>query len=125
MILSSSNILHKLNSKQGNRDLFKVKLLNFFHCAVGTGTSYRYSCLQCPHLSGGGIPDAAAIHAARKKRELMRAKGGKEEFIPLKVAKAPEEIKKMGKRLVREEDEEEEVSVFPVNLFILEIGTYR
>jgi hypothetical protein len=59
---------------------------------------------------GGGIPDAAAIHAARKKRELLRAKGGQEEFIPLKpkaAAKAPEELKKMGKRLVREEDEEE------------------
>ena len=60
-------------------------------------------------FSGGGIPDAAAIHAARKKRELLRAKGGTEEYIPLKTkpAKAPEEVKKVGKRLVREEDEEE------------------
>ncbi len=41
----------------------------------------------------------------------MRAKGGAEDFLPIKPAKkAPEEAnKKMGKRLVREEDEEEEV----------------
>ncbi len=67
--------------------------------------------VQCRNVAGGGIPDAAAIHAARKKRELMRAKGGAEDFLPIKPAKkAPEEAnKKMGKRLVREEDEEEEV----------------
>jgi hypothetical protein len=44
----------------------------------------------------------------------MRAKGGAEDFLPIKPAKkAPEEAnKKMGKRLVREEDEEEEVRGF-------------
>jgi hypothetical protein len=45
----------------------------------------------------------------------MRAKGGAEDFLPIKPAKkAPEgeANKKMGKRLVREEDEEEEVRGF-------------
>jgi hypothetical protein len=74
-------------------------------------TSCRSREFNAAHFAGGGIPDAAAIHAARKKRELMRAKGGAEDFLPIKPAKkAPEEAnKKIGKRLVREEDEEEEV----------------
>jgi len=61
-------------------------------------------------IQSGGIPDAAAIHAARKRREALRAKGGKDEFIPLKQTKKKkeEDTAKVGRRLVREEDEEEE-----------------
>eukprot|EP00092_Neocalanus_flemingeri_P000916 GFUD01000974.1.p1 GENE.GFUD01000974.1~~GFUD01000974.1.p1 ORF type:complete len:671 (-),score=245.90 GFUD01000974.1:43-2055(-) len=56
---------------------------------------------------GGGIPDAAAIHAARKKREAARAAGEKEDFIPIK--KVEKEGKaRGGARLVREEDEDED-----------------
>ena len=34
-------------------------------------------------ISGGGIPDAMAIHMARKKREAAREAGGREDFIPI------------------------------------------
>ena len=45
-------------------------------------------------IARGGIPDAAAIHAARKKREAMRAKGGKDDIIPLKSkSKRKENVK--------------------------------
>jgi hypothetical protein len=92
---------------------------------VNVNRKFCYPCskklykpsLENDFVSGGGIPDAAAIHAARKKRELLRAKGGREEYIPLKTskpAKAPEEEQKKAnsKRLVREEDEEEVVVVY-------------
>ena len=39
------------------------------------------------YILDGGIPDAAAIHAARKRREAMRSKGGKDDFVPLKSTK--------------------------------------
>jgi len=60
-------------------------------------------------IQSGGIPDAAAIHAARKRREAIRAKGGKDDYVPLKPKKkkAGDDDKKDGPRLVREEDEEE------------------
>jgi len=54
---------------------------------------------------GGAIPDAAAIHAARKKREAAREKGGKEDFIPIKNV---EKKSMKGPRLLREEDEDDE-----------------
>lgn len=57
-------------------------------------------------IEKGGIPDAAAIHAARKKREALRAKGG-DDYIPIKKG---ETGKKKGGRLTREEDEEEDFS---------------
>ena len=56
-------------------------------------------------IIGGAIPDAAAIHAARKKREAARAKGEKEDFIPIKDA---EKKSKRGPRLLREEDEDDD-----------------
>ena len=62
-------------------------------------------------FSGGGIPDAATIHAARKKREAMREAGGvsEKDYIPIKKADDAESGRgKRGPRLVREEDEEEE-----------------
>ena len=34
-------------------------------------------------ISGGGIPDAMAIHMARKKREAAREAGGRDDFIPI------------------------------------------
>ena len=34
-------------------------------------------------IIGGGIPDAMAIHMARKKREAAREAGGREDFIPI------------------------------------------
>ena len=58
---------------------------------------------------GGGIPDAAAIHAARKKREAAREareRGGGADFIP--VSRGGERGR-AGPRLVREEDQEEEL----------------
>uniref|UniRef100_A0A336M271 CSON010770 protein n=1 Tax=Culicoides sonorensis TaxID=179676 RepID=A0A336M271_CULSO len=48
-------------------------------------------------LDSGQIPDAAMIHAARKKRQKAREQG---DFIPLE--EKPEEVKK-GKRVVRED----------------------
>ena len=51
-------------------------------------------------IAGGAIPDAAAIHAARKKREAAREKGGKEDFIPIKNV---EKKSAKGPRLLREE----------------------
>jgi len=56
-------------------------------------------------IQSGAIPDAAAIHAARKKREAARAKGEKEDFIPIKDA---EKKSKRGPRLLREEDEDDD-----------------
>jgi len=56
-------------------------------------------------IQAGGIPDAVAIHAARKKREAMRARGGEEEYIPVRKSNTNTNT---GKRLVREEDQEEE-----------------
>ena len=56
-------------------------------------------------IAGGAIPDAAAIHAARKKREAAREKGGKEDFIPIKNV---EKKSSKGPRLLREEDEDDE-----------------
>ena len=53
-------------------------------------------------VSGGGIPDAATIHAARKKREAARAAG---DYIP--IEKKEEGRGRGGRRLVREEDEED------------------
>lgn len=42
------------------------------------------------NFSGGGIPDAMAIHLARKKREAAReATGGKDDFIPIGTDGAP------------------------------------
>jgi len=56
-------------------------------------------------IQSGAIPDAAAIHAARKKREAAREKGGKEDFIPIKNV---EKKSSKGPRLLREEDEDDE-----------------
>ena len=70
--------------------LFKVLLMN-----------YSFS------VAGGAIPDAAAIHAARKKREAARAAGEKEDFIPIKDVEK-ETKSKRGPRLLREEDEDDE-----------------
>merc|ERR1719354_139301 len=58
-------------------------------------------------IQRGGIPDAAAIHAARKKREAMRAKGGTDDYVPLKPKSKKKENIKDGPRLTREEDEED------------------
>ena len=56
--------------------------------------------------TGGGIPDAATIHAARKKREAARAAGPQTaDFIP--VEKREGERRRGAGRLVREEDEED------------------
>ncbi|XP_069680870.1 PAX3- and PAX7-binding protein 1 [Periplaneta americana] len=54
-------------------------------------------------LESGRIPDAAMIHAARKRRQMAREMGG--DYIPIdnnSTMKKPD----AGKRLVREEDEE-------------------
>jgi len=56
-------------------------------------------------IQSGAIPDAAAIHAARKKREAAREKGGKEDFIPIKNV---EKKSSKGPRLLREEDEDDD-----------------
>ena len=61
-------------------------------------------------FSGGGIPDAATIHAARKKREALRDAGGggaSQDYLPIKKADDESGRAKRGPRLVREEDEEE------------------
>ena len=61
-------------------------------------------------FSGGGIPDAATIHAARKKREALREAGGggaSQDYLPIKKADDESGRAKRGPRLVREEDEEE------------------
>jgi len=56
-------------------------------------------------IQSGGIPDAMAIHLARKKREAAReATGGKDDFIPIGTDGAPRESGRRA-RLVREEDE--------------------
>lgn len=55
-------------------------------------------------IQAGGIPDAIAIHAARKKREALRARGGADDYLPIR--KTPSTT--TGKRLLREEDQEED-----------------
>ena len=59
-------------------------------------------------IVGRGIPDAATIHAARKKREAARAAGPQQtaDFIPVEKREG-ERRRRGGGRLVREEDEEE------------------
>ena len=44
---------------------------------ASSGCNYKNNIL------GGGIPDAMAIHMARKKREAAREAGGREDFIPI------------------------------------------
>lgn len=56
-------------------------------------------------LESGQIPDAAMIHAARKKRQRARELG---EVIPLQTGDEPEKLEKDKGRLVREDDESDE-----------------
>jgi len=55
-------------------------------------------------IQSGGIPDAMAIHMARKKREAAREAGGREDFIPINKDGASRDSGRRA-RLVREEDE--------------------
>jgi len=55
-------------------------------------------------IQAGGIPDAVAIHAARKKREALRARGGADDYLPIR--KTPSTT--TGKRLLREEDQDDD-----------------
>lgn len=52
-------------------------------------------------LESGAIPDAAVIHAARKRRQRARELGG--DFVPIEE----EETEDTGGRLRREEDQDE------------------
>ncbi|XP_063225614.1 PAX3- and PAX7-binding protein 1 [Bacillus rossius redtenbacheri] len=65
----------------------------------GSGTRHKFSAPDHVKLllESGRIPDAATIHAARKRRQLARELGG---TIPLETFKKNEKS-----RLVREEDE--------------------
>ncbi|CAG8456080.1 9433_t:CDS:10 [Racocetra fulgida] len=76
-----------------------------------------------------GIPDASAIHAAKKRREMLRQKSAFLDYIPLDDNTDVDSIseKKIESRLVREDDEigdaDEVITVYNFNL-ILELGQY-
>lgn len=67
------------------------------------GNWYRFSKPENVKkiLESGAIPDAAVIHAARKRRQRARELGG--DFVPIEE----EETEDTGGRLRREEDQDE------------------
>ena len=91
MRIDATNFIRVIHNFRGS------SLESFFSCFVIATTIVLFA--------GGAIPDAAAIHAARKKREAAREKGGKEDFIPIKNV---EKKSSKGPRLLREEDEDDD-----------------
>lgn len=55
------------------------KYFSIHHCMLHN-TNYKVYFTGCLYFAGGKIPDAAMIHAARKKRQQAREMG---DFIPV------------------------------------------
>ena len=90
------------------------------NCSIQIHVSLFYSHLLTSSIRslGGLIPDAAAIHAARKRRQAARERGedpaaaatggGPKDYISLEDQKRP--VKGRGSRLVEEEEDDRDPS---------------
>ncbi|CAG8595752.1 2391_t:CDS:10 [Dentiscutata erythropus] len=104
-VTKSSASRRMVQAKSKQLHLNQLNPLNLDQATISSPSYTKEYLSELRQISG--IPDANAIHAAKKKREMLRQKSAFLDYIPLDDSEEVDSVseKKIESRLVREDDE--------------------